>query len=103
MANYVDVHFQALEECGKRAHKVAKMLSLDDAFQNTESRAPTRPTATSIFGHLADSGALADAVDQVWDGLRTDLSDGESRLGSVEKAIDEVEKNLRAASKASGG
>ncbi|MEU7741652.1 hypothetical protein [Nonomuraea sp. NPDC049158] len=30
MSGWVDVHYQALEECGKQARKVANMLDLDD-------------------------------------------------------------------------
>ena len=55
------------------------------------------------FGGLKDSGDLATDVDKVWQALKEELQAGKSRLNSVEKAIDQVETNLRKASKASGG
>lgn len=103
MSGWVDVHYQALEECGKRARKVANMLDLDDAFEGTKSTAPTGQTSVKTFGGLKDSGGLATDVDKVWQALNEELQAGKSRLNSVEKAIDQVETNLRKASKASGG
>ncbi|MBT2224511.1 MULTISPECIES: hypothetical protein [Nonomuraea] len=103
MSGWVDVHYQALEECGKRARKVANMLDLDDAFEGTKSSAPTGQTSSKTFGALKDSGDLATDVDKVWRALEEELQAGKSRLNSVEKAIDQVETNLRKAAKASGG
>ncbi|WP_219467193.1 hypothetical protein [Nonomuraea rhizosphaerae] len=103
MSDWVDVHYRALEECGNRAHKVANMLDLDDAFEGTNSKAPTTTSTPKTFGDLKDSAALATGVDKAWQALRDELHMGKSRLNAVEAALDQVETNLRKASKASGG
>jgi hypothetical protein len=103
MSDWVDVHFQALEECGKRARKAASMFDLDDAFDGTKSTAPRESASPATFGNLKDSGGLATDVDKVWQALKDELHLGKTRLNGVEKAIDQVETNLRKAAKASGG
>ncbi len=54
-----------------------------------------------IFGDLADSGALATAVDGVEKKAGDQLDDAKERLDDVERALDQVRRNLRDADTAS--
>ncbi|NUW30233.1 hypothetical protein HTZ77_02140 [Nonomuraea sp. SMC257] len=100
MSEWVDVHFQALETCGKRARSAANMLTVEDVFQDSSAKKPADAAQASMFGDLSHSGALAGKVNDVWSALKEELGTGRSRLQGVEKAIDQVETNLRKATKA---
>ncbi|MEV0197612.1 hypothetical protein [Nonomuraea sp. NPDC050691] len=101
MSEWVDVHFQALETCGNRARTAANMLTVQDVFQDSKAKQPSESAPASMFGDLSHSGTLAGQVNDVWAALKEELGTGRSRLLGVEKAIDEVETNLRKATKAS--
>lgn len=99
---FVDVHVQALEECGRQALKVKNMLDFGDAFVAPGSKAPQGDTASGIFGDLEGATDLAAKVDAVWNAVRAELGRGRSRLEDVERALDEVAANFRGAEGASG-
>ncbi|MEV0148067.1 MULTISPECIES: hypothetical protein [unclassified Nonomuraea] len=101
MSEWVDVHFQALETCGKRARTAANMLTVQDALQDSKAKQPSGTAPASMFGDLSNAGSLSGRVDDVWTALKDELSTGRSRLLGVEKAIEQVETSLRKATKAS--
>jgi hypothetical protein len=99
---YVDVHTQALEECGRQVHRVRNMLNFGDAFVGSTTPAPQGATAADLFGKLDGAAALAAKVDAVWDAVKTDLGEGRNRLQNVERALSEVASNFRGAEAGAG-
>ncbi|MFG1941925.1 hypothetical protein [Nonomuraea sp. NPDC048826] len=98
---FVDVHVQALEECGRQALRVKNMLDLDDAFVGTDLKAPSGDTDSTIFGTLEGAAGLAGKIDAVWASVREELGAGRNRLENVERALGEVATNFRGAEGAS--
>ncbi|MER7363340.1 hypothetical protein ACI2LC_34580 [Nonomuraea wenchangensis] len=92
---YVDVHVQALEECGRQVRRVRNMLDFEDAFVDSSVKKPVGDTESRLFGRLAGAGALADQVDAVWKALKDELKEGRERLKTVERALGEVATNFR--------
>ncbi|MEU4516810.1 hypothetical protein AB0G05_45620 [Nonomuraea wenchangensis] len=92
---YVDVHVQAVEECGRQVRRVRNMLDFEDAFLDTNVKAPVGDTDARVFGRLGGAGALADQVDAVWKALKDDLKEGRDRLRTVERALGEVATKFR--------
>ncbi|MGW4792815.1 hypothetical protein ACWEPC_10440 [Nonomuraea sp. NPDC004297] len=99
---FVDVHIQALEECGRQANRVKNMLDLDDAFVNTEVTPPRGDTASSVFGTVEGAEGLATKIDSVWAAVRTELSEGRNRMTNVDQALGQVADNFRDAETGSG-
>ncbi|MEV4168414.1 hypothetical protein [Nonomuraea sp. NPDC049709] len=100
--SYVDVHVQALEECGRQAHRVKNMLDFDDAFVNTDVTPPRGDTGTGIFGELEGATELAAKIDAVWESVRAELGEGRNRMANVERALGQVAANFRGAETGSG-
>ncbi|WP_111179901.1 hypothetical protein [Nonomuraea aridisoli] len=99
---FVDVHVQALEECGRQSLRVRNMLDVDDAFVGGDSSRPGEARA-AVFGDIEGAGALAAKVNAVWRSIEEDLGAGRNRLKNVHDALGEVAGNFRAAEGASGG
>ncbi|MGI5283941.1 hypothetical protein ACQEVF_11470 [Nonomuraea polychroma] len=99
---YVDVHVQALEECGRQALKVKNMLDFDDAFVDSGSKAPQGETGSGIFGTIDGAEELAVKIDEVWNAVRDDLGEGRNRMENIERALGEVALNFRDAETGSG-
>ncbi|SDH82293.1 hypothetical protein [Nonomuraea jiangxiensis] len=100
--SFVDVHVQALEECGRQALRVRNMLDVQDAFVGSRTPAPKGDTKADIFGGLDGAGALAAKVDQVWESIGADLGAAQSLLKGVNEALGQVAGNIRRAENASG-
>ncbi|MGW4412185.1 hypothetical protein ACWEJ6_49880 [Nonomuraea sp. NPDC004702] len=87
----LDIHFEALDDCRIAAKTVAgKFGDLAEGF-------PAGAADSSIFGKLADSAALATAVDQVESVADREFGKAKSLVQSVERALDLVESNVRKA------
>ncbi|MGI5269178.1 hypothetical protein ACQEUU_08515 [Nonomuraea sp. CA-218870] len=93
----IDVHVQALEECGRQALRVRNMLDLDDAFVDAGRKAPQGDTDSGIFGELENAKKLASKVDEVWEAVRDELGAARNRLGNVERSLGDVAANFREA------
>ncbi|MEW9550472.1 hypothetical protein [Nonomuraea sp. NPDC050783] len=90
------LHFQALEECGSAARRVAKEIS------DLVAGYPATATDSTIFGRLADSSGLAGAVDSVENEVDAELGSARGKLEGVERALDKVRQNVRTAEVAGG-
>ncbi|WP_181019849.1 hypothetical protein [Nonomuraea typhae] len=96
----VDVYYDAFDDFRTACRKAASGMNVSDAITNDPKKpvkAPGPTTDSSIFGKLAKSGTLATAVDGVWKELGDELGLVKSNLQGVERAIDQVETNLRKA------
>ncbi|MGW0801886.1 hypothetical protein [Nonomuraea sp. NPDC002799] len=99
---FVDVHVLALEECGRQAGRVRNMLSVDDAFVESDTPQPKGDAKAALFGDIAGAGDLATLVNTVWASTEEDLGAGRNRLKNVDAALGEVAANFRTAEGASG-
>ncbi|GAA2643071.1 MULTISPECIES: hypothetical protein [Nonomuraea] len=97
----LDVHFQALDECARAAKNASKALVPGDMMSPRKlPPLPGKLTDSTVFGRLDNSQSLAIDIDKIWrDVLGTDLGLARSKLGGVERALDKVETNIRAADK----
>ncbi|NUR88107.1 MAG: hypothetical protein HOY71_28810 [Nonomuraea sp.] len=87
----LDIHFDALDDCRIAAKTVAgKFGDLAEGY-------PAKAADSSIFGKLADSSALATAVDLVESTADREFGKAKSLVQSVERALDLVESNVRKA------
>jgi hypothetical protein len=100
--SFVDVHVQAIEECGRQALRVRNMLDFDDAFVGGKTPAPKGSTSGGIFGKLEGAGDLAAKIDEVWNSVKDELGEGRSRMKNVEAALGQVVTHYRDAEEASG-
>ncbi|MGW0811380.1 hypothetical protein [Nonomuraea sp. NPDC002799] len=89
------LHFQALDDCGSAARGVAREIA------DLVSGYPAKSTDSSIFGKLADSSGLAALIDKVENVVDSELGDAQGKFEGVERALDKVRDNVRAANKAS--
>ncbi|GGL56175.1 hypothetical protein [Planomonospora parontospora] len=92
----VDLHYEALERCRTAAKTLA------GKFADLGAGYPAKGTDSSVFGRLADSSALATAVDEVETAVDGELGHATSRLKGVERALDLVQDNVRGANRAGG-
>ncbi|MEO3873644.1 hypothetical protein ABGB18_32950 [Nonomuraea sp. B12E4] len=99
--SFVDVHIQAIEECGRQALRVRNMLKVDDAFVGSRTPAPQGDTKADIFGDIEGAGDLAAKVDEVWNSVNGELGAGRSRLKNVDEALGQVAANFRRGENAS--
>ncbi|MFJ2030196.1 hypothetical protein [Streptosporangium sp. NPDC087985] len=91
-----DIHFDALDQCRTTTKKLAgKYGDLGGTY-------PATSTDSSIFGRLADSGALAGAVDMIENTVDSELGQVKSKLEGVERALDDVQENVRKVNRATG-
>ncbi|MFE3447472.1 hypothetical protein ACFXJ8_00945 [Nonomuraea sp. NPDC059194] len=99
----LDVHFQALDECARAANNASKALVPGAMMSAEKLPAPPKPgtpTDSTAFGRLGNSQSLAKDIDTIWhDILETDLGLARDKLAGVERALDKVEANVRAADK----
>ncbi|MFI9596313.1 hypothetical protein [Nonomuraea sp. NPDC052265] len=98
----VDVSYTALDECRTRIHLASKDFALDEILKVSKSKTPAAVTEPRLFGMVEGVTDLAAKVDAVWAAVRVELGTAQRRLESVERALDEVETNLRTAATASG-
>lgn len=94
----VDVYFQALDECADTAGKVGKRLVPADLLP--KDAPPPKSFDSFVFGRLGNSKALSEQVENIWkETITTDLQQGGKKLEAVERALDQVQKNIRTADK----
>ncbi|MFD1931559.1 MULTISPECIES: hypothetical protein [Nonomuraea] len=95
----LDVHFQALNECGRAAKNASKALVPGDMMAADKLPAlPGKLTDSTAFGKLDNSHSLAADIDKIWtEVVKDDLEEARNKLGGVERALDKVETNIRAA------
>ncbi|MEV0236476.1 hypothetical protein [Nonomuraea sp. NPDC050786] len=87
----LDIHFDALDDCRSSAKTlIGKFGDLADGYP------AGRPDST-IFGKLGDSSALADAVSTVETTADSEFGQVKSLVESVERALDQVQENVRRA------
>jgi cystathionine beta-lyase/cystathionine gamma-synthase len=99
---FVDVSYKAFDDCRTQVHKASQELNLSAVFALIPSGMPADVTDPKIFGLLAEANNVAVLMDTTWAGIRTELTSGQGKLNLVERALDEVETNLRKAETASG-
>ncbi|SNS79726.1 hypothetical protein SAMN05216276_101685 [Streptosporangium subroseum] len=92
----LDLHFDALEQCRTATNKVVKQ------FRALSGLYPAQGSDSSIFGKLADSSALATALDDVEKTIDSELGSVTSKLDAVERALDDVQRNVRKADNPDG-
>ncbi|MFF0866742.1 hypothetical protein ACFYUV_33630 [Nonomuraea sp. NPDC003560] len=98
----VDVSYKALDECRTRVHIASKDFALDEILKASKSQTPADTTEPRVLGMIPGVTDLAAKIDAVWAAVRVELGSGQGRLEAVERALDEVESNLRKAATASG-
>ncbi|GAA3615803.1 hypothetical protein GCM10022419_121350 [Nonomuraea rosea] len=98
----VDVSYEALDKCRTRVLAAAKEFNLDDILKEGGATAPALPTAAALFGMLDGAQELAAKMDAAWTGIRGEIESGHAKLEEVERALNAVMDNLRAAATASG-
>ncbi|MGV9306424.1 MULTISPECIES: hypothetical protein [unclassified Nonomuraea] len=101
-AGFVDVSYKAFDECRTRINIAAKGFDLDEIFKKTKSKPPAELTDAKLFGKLDGAQELAAKMDAAWSGIRVELDSAQLKLESVERALNDVEANLRKAEKDSG-
>jgi hypothetical protein len=90
------LNYQALSRCASAARRAAgELAGLGDAY-------PAKSTDSTIFGKLGSSSGLAVAVDDIEKMVGSELGHADRKLRGVERALDRVESNVRAANRASG-
>ncbi|MFI9550143.1 hypothetical protein [Nonomuraea endophytica] len=98
----VDVSYQAFDECRTRIRAASKEFDLDFILKDSQAKPPAELTDAKLFGKLDGAAQLAAKVDATWTGIRVELDSGQIKLESVERALNDVETNLRTADKAAG-
>lgn len=92
----IDYNYDALEQCRTTAKKlVGKFGELGDPY-------PAKGTDSTVFGRLTDSSALATAVDGIERTVDEELANVTGKLKDVERALNDIEDNVRAADAANG-
>ncbi|MEV7009906.1 hypothetical protein [Streptosporangium sp. NPDC051022] len=92
----IDYNYDALEQCRTTAKKlVGKFGELGDPY-------PARGTDSTVFGRLTDSAALAAALDGVEKTVDDELANVTGKLRDVERALNDIEDNVRRANAANG-
>ncbi|MEV3984452.1 hypothetical protein [Nonomuraea sp. NPDC049758] len=97
----VDVSYKALDECRTQINIAAKKMFLDDLLRLSPSKPPAQ-TDASLFGKLNGAPELAALMDAAWTAIRVEIESCRLKLESAERALDDVENNLRTAGTASG-
>ncbi|GGQ02559.1 hypothetical protein GCM10010140_35920 [Streptosporangium pseudovulgare] len=93
----VDIHFQMLDQCRTTAKTLA------GKFEELGGQYPAKTADSSVFGRLTDSSGLAAALDTVEKTLDDQLGRVGKKLRLVERALDQVQDNVRGANRAGGG
>ncbi|MER6943408.1 hypothetical protein ABT294_05225 [Nonomuraea sp. NPDC000554] len=106
----VDLSQKALEQLqdsvNGRATDIVKLKDgkpMDKTPGEFGAAFPGKKPASKVFGKLADSEGLASAVDTVEQKVSDELDAAKHRLDGVERALDQVRRNIRTADKASTG
>jgi len=99
---FVDVSYQAFDDCRGRVRTASKEFDLGDILKDSQAKTPAARTGATLFGTLTGAQELAAEVDAAWSGIRAEISGGHAKLDGVERALDDVETNLRKAAAASG-
>lgn len=90
----LDVHYKALEECGRAAYRLAK--DFDRAYGELKPAAET--DAAKLFGKLDGAAALVGQIKKVdEETIKKEFGEAAERLRAVEKALDKVEQNVKEA------
>ncbi|MET9337152.1 hypothetical protein [Nonomuraea sp. NPDC003804] len=93
----LDVYFQALDECAGVAANAAKVLIPADILPD-KTPPPSKVTDADVFGKYDNSQNLAADIDTIWrDHITGELGEARAKLGGVERALDKVQANIRAA------
>lgn len=90
----VDVHFSALDRCRTAAKTGATN------FETLLEKYPAAATDSSLFGKVAGASALATVIDGVENTVSDERDEVVSKLRGTERALDDVETNIREADKA---
>ncbi|GLW05002.1 hypothetical protein Misp01_01320 [Microtetraspora sp. NBRC 13810] len=90
----VDIYFDALDQCRTTARKVA------GDFTELGAAHPAASADSTMFGRLTDASTLAQAIDDVEKTLDSELGAVATKLRGVERALDDVEGNLRGVNRA---
>ncbi|MCF6467745.1 hypothetical protein FAF44_04880 [Nonomuraea sp. MG754425] len=98
----VDVSYQVFDECRGRVRETAKAFVLAEIIKETKSVDPGAVTHPALFGTLARAQELTTKMQNIWSGIGGEIESGRTKLDLVERALDEVETNLRAAETDSG-
>ncbi|MEV0993352.1 hypothetical protein [Nonomuraea sp. NPDC050202] len=98
----VDVSYKALDECRVRVRTAANEFKLDDIVADSKSKVPDERTDATLFGMLNNVTELTGKMDAAWAAIRAEIDAGRIKLESVERALNDVETNLRTAATASG-
>ncbi|GAA3115415.1 hypothetical protein [Streptosporangium carneum] len=93
----IDYNYDALEQCRTTTRKlVGKFGELGEPY-------PAKGTDSTMFGRLTDASALATAVDGIEKTVDDELANVTGKLDGVERALNDVQDNVRAANTAGGG
>ncbi|MCG5218956.1 hypothetical protein [Streptosporangium sp. KLBMP 9127] len=93
----MEIHFEALDRCRTAARTASgDFETLDGDMPNTASK----PTESAIFGTVDGASGLASAIDSGWGTLSDELGDAKVKLDGVERALSDVEENVREANRA---
>lgn len=90
----LDVHEKALQDCGDAAYRLAK--DFDGAYGELKPAVALDGVA-KLFGKLAGAGALAGQIKKVEDDAKKEFGAAADRLRAVEKALEQVERNVKEA------
>lgn len=92
----IDLHRQALEDCQSSANRLSK------EFADLAGQYPAKSADSKIFGDLTGSASLAAVLDKIETGVSGELGQAQHKLQGVERALEKVVDNVRAANKSSG-
>ncbi|MFI6918934.1 hypothetical protein ACIBIZ_03185 [Nonomuraea spiralis] len=98
----VGVSYKALDECRTQINIAAKKFSVDEILKISQRPPPAELTDVKLFAKLDGARELATQMDATWVAIRVEIDSGQLKLESVERALDDVETNLRKAETASG-
>ncbi|WP_187414503.1 hypothetical protein [Nonomuraea sp. PA05] len=99
---FVDASYQAFDECRTRVRTASQEFNLADILKDSKSKTPAERTDPTLFGMLNNVTDLTAQMDATWAAVRAEIESGRLKLAEVERALSDVETNLRTAAAASG-
>ncbi|MEV0617208.1 hypothetical protein AB0I81_28070 [Nonomuraea sp. NPDC050404] len=99
----LEIRYQAIEDCAGAARGVVKELTYSGQQIDTSDLGELVGglTGSDAFGQLPKATDLAEAVNSVETALGREFEAARGKIEEVAGALDQVEKNVRAANKAS--